>query len=205
MHGAIPCKSHLGIHFLLSCFCSIKEAAFFIVSSIISLFFHYFCAGVCAVSSVGPTLQVSTVSGRTTIPTVGHVPVLSLAQCAERTSWRRNCFCSASIVIGGYRSSGCTFAQKKRNNHLPTAHKHKWGWGYLHIFLLLLHTNSTRCLTLCDLKMMHRCVSVCSVGGFTLSVRACTRRMRWNKPPMKALHAHTVPHMFQNLWVSVRI
>lgn len=36
------------------------------------------------------------------------------------------------------------------------------------------------------------------------SVRASTRRMRWNKLLMKALHAHTAPHMFQNLWVSVR-
>lgn len=35
-------------------------------------------------------------------------------------------------------------------------------------------------------------------------VRASTRRMRWNKLLMKALHAHTAPHMFQNLWVSVR-
>lgn len=87
-----------------------SQKCFTYFSYVISLFFSYFCAGVCAVSSVGPTHQVSTVSGRTTIPTVGRVPVLSLARCAGRTSWRRSCCCSVSIVIGGYCSSGRTSA-----------------------------------------------------------------------------------------------
>lgn len=67
---------------------------------------HYFCTGVCAVCSVAPTHQVSTVSGRTTIPTVALVPASSLVQCAERTSWRRSCCCSVSTAIGGCCSLG---------------------------------------------------------------------------------------------------
>lgn len=55
------------------------------------------------------------------------------------------------------------------------------------------------------IKMLCVVVILCArVGGFMPSVKVSTRRMRWNKLLMKALHAHTAPHMFQNLWVSVR-
>lgn len=87
-------------------------------------------------SSVGPTHQVSTVSGRITIPTVGHVPVLSLARCAERTSWRRNCCCSVSIVIGGYCSSGRLCAQNKETIMILQL-INTWGRDYFDIFLAM--------------------------------------------------------------------
>lgn len=106
----------LGFLFLLN-----DRIVFSYFSCIRSLFLLYVFAGVYAVSSVGPTHQVSTVSGRTTIPTVGHVPVLSLARCAERTSWRRSCFCSVSIAIGGYCSSTYIHAQNKDTATRPTS------------------------------------------------------------------------------------
>lgn len=53
---------------------------------------------------------------------------------------------------------------------------------------------------------MHIDVSLCACAdGSMLSVRVFTQRMRWNKLLMKALHAHPVPHMFQNLWVSLKM
>lgn len=41
--------------------------------------------------------------------------------------------------------------------------------------------------------------------GSMPSVRVCTQRMRWNRLLMRALLAHLAPHMFQNLWVSLRL
>lgn len=64
----------------------------------------YYFAGVYVVCSAVPTHQASTVSGRTTTPTVAHVPASSHVQYAERTSWRRSCCCSVSTVTGGYCS-----------------------------------------------------------------------------------------------------
>lgn len=43
------------------------------------------------------------------------------------------------------------------------------------------------------------------LDGFMLSVRVCIQRMRWSKLLMKALRAHLVPHMFQNLLVSLKM
>lgn len=131
MHGATALQEQFGCRF-----CRITEVFFHIVPTLYRSFLHYVCAGVCAVSSVGPTHQVSTVSGRTTIPTVGHVPVLSLARCAERTSWRRNCCCSVSIVIGGYCSSGRLCAQNKETI-MRLQLINTYGEGILPIFLLL--------------------------------------------------------------------
>lgn len=140
-------------------------------------------------SSVGPTHQASTVSGRTTIPTAGRVPVLSLARCAGRASWRRSCCCSVSIAIGGYCSSGRTSAFH--------------GDGIITIFFFFLPIKFFKVCAV--IKMLRVLVILCArIGGFTPSARASTRRMRWNKLLMKALHAHTAPHMFQSLWVSVR-
>jgi hypothetical protein len=62
------------------------------------------CLGVCPVCSVVPAAQGSTVSGRTTTPTVAPVPAWSPALSAGRTSWRRSCCCSANTVTGGYHS-----------------------------------------------------------------------------------------------------
>lgn len=60
-----------------------------------------FVLGVCAVSSVVPTHQVSTVSGRTITLTVVRVPASLRVQFAEKTSWRKSCYCSVSTAIGG--------------------------------------------------------------------------------------------------------
>lgn len=61
-----------------------------------------FALGVCAACIVGPAYQGFTASGRITITTVALVPVWSHALYAMRTSWKKNCFSSASTATGTY-------------------------------------------------------------------------------------------------------
>lgn len=60
----------------------------------------FFFPGVCAVFSVVPAHQASTVSGRTTTHIVALVLASSPVQYAEKTSWKKSCCCSVSTVIG---------------------------------------------------------------------------------------------------------
>lgn len=81
--------------------------------------------------------------------------------------------------------------------------------------LQLMNTNRMDYLCIFSLhKLLHnifiaeKCglLYLCAhLDGFMLSVRVCIRRMRWSKLLMKALHAHLVPHMFQNLLVSFKM
>lgn len=93
--------------------CRILELPFLHFGCMFLLNGFAFLLGACAVSSVVPTHQVSTVSGRTITLTVVRVPAWLLVQFAEKTSWRKSCCCSVSTVIGGCQAFRITTAQTK--------------------------------------------------------------------------------------------
>ena len=115
--------------------------------------------------SVDPTHRVSTVSGRTTTPTVAPVPAWSPVQYADRTSWRRSCSCSVSTAIGMY----CSL---ELHTHAPDTETEVFmrlvlmktsGEWIIHVFFHIMNYSITSliCSVICDEKCAYQCISVC--------------------------------------------